>query len=109
IEIGPIKIEGLFREREMTGFKDRTRPACFSSSFSMNALPYQQPFQEVLLPLLSFLLTLHIIAWPLDQIVNCGLLGQIVVGIVWGPLTSWIALDVQRAIVQLGYIGLILL
>jgi Kef-type K+ transport system membrane component KefB len=76
---------------------------------SMNALPYQQPLQETLLPLSSFLLALHIAAWPLDKLFSCGLIMQILVGIVWGPLTSWLALDVQRTIVQLGYIGLILL
>ena len=75
----------------------------------MNALPYQQPLQETLLPLSSFLLALHIAAWPLDKLFSCGLIMQILIGIVWGPLASWLALDVQRTIVQLGYIGLILL
>jgi Kef-type K+ transport system membrane component KefB len=75
----------------------------------MNALPYKQPVQETLLPLSSFLLALHIAAWPLEKVFSCGLISQIVIGILWGPVTSWLALDVQRTIVQLGYIGLILL
>jgi Kef-type K+ transport system membrane component KefB len=75
----------------------------------MDALPYQEPPLGTLLPLIAFLLALHIVAWPLDRFFSAGLLGQIAVGIIWGPLASWIELDVQSAIVQLGYIGLILL
>ena len=75
----------------------------------MDALPYQQPALSVLLPLLGFLLALHVVAWPLDRFISAGLLGQVAVGVIWGPLASWIATDTQQAIVQLGYVGLILL
>jgi Kef-type K+ transport system membrane component KefB len=76
----------------------------------MTALAYQEPLLEVLLPLSSFLLALHVVAWPLDRLVSCGLLGQVAVGVIWGtPLTSWLALDTEQTIVQLGYIGLVLL
>jgi Kef-type K+ transport system membrane component KefB len=75
----------------------------------MNALPYQQPPESVLLPLVAFLLALHFIAYPLDRLFGCGLLGQIVVGIIWGPVTSWLRLDVQETVVQLGHVGLVLL
>jgi len=57
----------------------------------MNSLPYTEPPLDVLLPLSSFLLALHIVAWPLNRLFSCGLLGQIFVGMVWGtPLTSWL-------------------
>jgi len=75
----------------------------------MNALPYQQPPEPILLPLAGFLLALHFVAYPLDKLFACGLLGQLVVGIIWGPLASWLSLDIQRTVVQLGYIGIILL
>ena len=78
-------------------------------SLTMDALPYRQPPENVLLPLSAFLLALHVVAYPLDKLFSCGLLGQIIVGIIWGPVTSWITLDIEGAIVQLGYVGLILL
>jgi Kef-type K+ transport system membrane component KefB len=76
----------------------------------MNALAYHEPPLETLLPLSSFLIALHFVAWPLNRLFSAGLLGQILVGIVWGtPLTSWLDINTQQTIVQLGYIGLILL
>jgi Kef-type K+ transport system membrane component KefB len=76
----------------------------------MDALQYQEPSTTTLLILSSFLLALHIAAWPLDRLISCGLIGQILVGAIWGtPITSWLEIDVQDAVVQLGFIGLILL
>jgi Kef-type K+ transport system membrane component KefB len=75
----------------------------------MDALPYIETPLPVLLPLSAFLLALHIVAWPIDRLVSCGLLGQMLVGTIWGPVTSWLDLDIQLAVVNLGYVGLILL
>ena len=76
----------------------------------MNSLPYTEPPLDALLPLSSFLLALHIVAWPLNRLFSCGLLGQIFVGTVWGtPVTSWLGIDMEKTVEQLGYIGLILL
>ena len=76
----------------------------------MNALQYEEPSLETLLPLASFLLALHILAWPFNRLFSCGLLGQILVGILWGaPLSSWLGSDIQRTVVNLGYVGLIVL
>lgn len=75
----------------------------------MDALPYQETPLPLLLPLSAFLLALHIVAWPLDKLFSCGLLGQMLVGTIWGPVASWLDLDVQTTVVKLGYVGLILL
>jgi len=77
----------------------------------MDALPYQEPPVGTILSLASFLLSLHIVAWPLDRLCSCGLIGQIFVGVIWVglPQPPWLALDIQNAIVQFGYLGLILL
>ena len=76
----------------------------------MDALQYQEPSTATLLILSSFLLALHIIAWPLDHLISCGLLGQILVGAIWGtPVASWLEINTQEVVVQLGFIGLILL
>jgi len=73
------------------------------------ALPYKETPLPILLPLSAFLLALHIFAWPLDKLVSCGLLGQMLVGTIWGPVTSWLDLEIQDTVVNLGYVGLILL
>lgn len=76
----------------------------------MDALQYQEPSTTTLLILSFFLLALHVVAWPLDRFIACGLLGQILVGTIWGtPVTSWLDINTENAVVQLGFIGLILL
>ena len=45
-----------------------------------------------------------------DRLLYCGLVGQILVGIGWGtPGAYWLSLDVQNAVSQLGYLGLIVI
>jgi Kef-type K+ transport system membrane component KefB len=79
-------------------------------AFKLEALEYAEPALDVLLPLASFLFLLNIITWPFNQLLSCGLLGQILVGILWGsPLFGWLGTETQQTIVDLGYIGLILL
>lgn len=74
------------------------------------ALSYHEPDIGTILTLSSFLLLLNIVNYALDRIVYCGLIGQILVGIAWGtPGANWLSADVQQAVMQLGYIGLILL
>ena len=58
----------------------------------------------------SFLLLLNVVNYILDRTVYCGLIGQIFIGVAWGtPGADWLAANVQNAVMQLGYIGLILL
>lgn len=76
----------------------------------MDEYRYYEPSLGVLLPLAAFPLLLHIVAWPLNKLISCGLLGQIVVGMIFGaPLTEWLEDWAYTTILQLGYIGLILL
>lgn len=74
------------------------------------SLPYHEPGIVTILVLTSFLLLLNVINAALDRLLYCGLLGQVLVGIVWGaPGAKWLTASVQETIVQLGYLGLILL
>src|SRR2546423_13727556 len=78
------------------------------NNVAMDSVPYDEPAPSILLPLSSFLLCLQILAYPFN-LVSSGLLGQILTGVIFGAsLTSWLPLSTQEAIVQLGYIGLIL-
>ncbi|OQO06553.1 hypothetical protein B0A48_08336 [Cryoendolithus antarcticus] len=74
-----------------------------------SALSYHEPSISTLLVLSSFLLLLNILNFLLNKILYCGLIGQILLGILYGtPGANWLSLEVQAAVMQLGYIGLIL-
>jgi hypothetical protein len=80
------------------------------SSEGAPSLPYHEPEIVTILVQTSFLLLLNIINSALDRVLYCGLLGQVLVGIVWGtPAAKLLSPNVERAIVQFGYLGLILL
>ncbi|KAF1971773.1 Sodium/hydrogen exchanger [Bimuria novae-zelandiae CBS 107.79] len=74
------------------------------------SLPYQEPAIVTILVQSSFLLLLNAVNAVLDRLVYCGLLGQVLIGITWGtPGAKWLSSEVEEVIVQLGYLGLILL
>jgi hypothetical protein len=74
------------------------------------ALPYQEPNITTILILTSFLLLLNVIDWAIDSVLHCGLVGQILVGVAWGtPGGKLLSRETEEAIVQLGYLGLMLI
>lgn len=74
------------------------------------SLPYHEPPIETILVQSSFLIILNAINHVLDSIMYSGLVGQILVGIAWGmPGGKFLESHTQEVVVQLGYIGLILL
>jgi len=74
------------------------------------ALSYHEPGIVTILIQASFLILLNIVNWILDNVIYCGLLGQVFVGIAWGaPGARWLSGNVQDTIMQLGYLGLILI
>lgn len=74
------------------------------------SLPYLEPEIVTILVQSSFLLLLNAVNYILDTVVYCGLIGQIFLGIAWGtPGAKWLETNVEDAIVQLGYLGLLLL
>lgn len=81
-----------------------------SASTTTASLPYREPGIVTILIISSFLLVLNAVNYILDRLVYCGLVGQIFVGIAWGaPGADWLSAEVQQAVVQLGYLGLILI
>jgi hypothetical protein len=80
------------------------------SDIASAALSYHEPGIVAILIQSSFFLLLNGLNYVLDRIVYCGLIGQILVGIVWGtPGAKWLGAESEQVIVQLGYLGLILL
>lgn len=76
----------------------------------MPYLPYHEPNITTILSLTSFLLLLNSVRYILDQLLYCGIIGEILIGIIWGlPVggTSWLSTGTQEAIQAYGYLGLI--
>lgn len=75
-----------------------------------SSLPYHEPPIATLLTQSSFLILLNVINHVLDSVMYAGLVGQILIGIAWGtPGGKLLETHAEEIIVQLGYIGLILL
>lgn len=74
------------------------------------SLPYHEPGIVTILTQASFLLLLNVGNSILDHVLYCGLLGQVFLGVAWGtPGAKWLGAEAEHIIVQLGYLGLLLL
>ncbi|KZV87981.1 Sodium/hydrogen exchanger [Exidia glandulosa HHB12029] len=71
---------------------------------------YHEPGAVDLLVLGSFIYLLNISRWLADRILYAGLLGEILVGIVFGPpLADILPAEWQQTFLTLGYLGLVLI
>ncbi|KAK9350178.1 hypothetical protein V1523DRAFT_458364 [Lipomyces doorenjongii] len=76
----------------------------------MESIPYHEPSIKLISVLSGFLLTLNLFNYGLNKISFCGLIGQVVLGIAWGtPGGKLLDTELEEVIMQLGYLGLILL
>ena len=74
------------------------------------ALAYHEPTTIQILIITSFLLISNILNFLIDRTIYCGLLSQILCGVVFGtPGGKLLGPQIENAVVQLGYLGLILL
>ncbi|OLN95237.1 hypothetical protein CCHL11_08109 [Colletotrichum chlorophyti] len=75
-----------------------------------SSLAYHEPSITNIIILSGFLLLLNSINYGLDKLIYCGLIGQVFIGIAWGtPGAKWLSEETEHSIVQLGYLGLILI
>ncbi|KAK0715998.1 Cation/H+ exchanger [Lasiosphaeris hirsuta] len=73
-------------------------------------LEYHEPNIIRILTLISFFFFLAISEWLADKIFRAGLIGQIIVGLIYGvPIGNILAPEWQETFLALGYIGLILI
>ena len=81
-----------------------------SSPTTTSYLPYHEPPILTILIQSSLLLLLNTVNHILDNLIFCGLIGQIFIGVAYGtPGGNILSSESQHVIVQLGYLGLILL
>jgi Kef-type K+ transport system membrane component KefB len=76
----------------------------------MPYLPYDEPGITTILSLTSLLLLLNGFRHVLDRLLYCGIIGEILIGIIWGlPVggTAWLTQGTQQTIQAFGYLGLI--
>lgn len=77
---------------------------------SAAALIYHEPGIVTVLVLSSFILLENVVNDVLDRFIYCGLIGQISMGVAWGtPGGNWLSDAVENTVMQLGYLGLVLL
>lgn len=74
------------------------------------SLPYEEPGIVDVLILSTFLLALNIFNLALNRTLYCGLVGQVLIGVAYGtPGAKWLSESLEHSIVQLGYLGLIMI
>lgn len=75
-----------------------------------SSFAYHEPSTSSTLILLAFLYLLNLAGWLLQATIGAGLLGQILIGVIFGtPLAGWLPASWEEAFVALGYGGLLLL
>ncbi|KAK3947674.1 Sodium/hydrogen exchanger family-domain-containing protein [Pseudoneurospora amorphoporcata] len=73
-------------------------------------LEYHESDIVSILTLISFFFFLAVSAWVADKVLRAGLIGQIIVGLIYGvPIGNILALKWQETLLALGYIGLIII
>ena len=77
---------------------------------SETSLPYHEPDIVIILTQTSLLVILNVVNTVFDKLIFCGLLGQVFIGVAFGtPGAKWLDLDFENVVVELGYLGLVLL
>ncbi|KAK4175258.1 putative Na(+)/H(+) antiporter [Triangularia setosa] len=73
-------------------------------------LAYHEPDIINILTLISFFLLLALSDWLADKIFRAGLIGQIIIGLIYGaPLADILEVNWQETFLVLGYVGLLLI
>lgn len=77
---------------------------------SAGFLQYEEPDILSLLILISFFFFLSSLGWAFNKVIGAGLIGQILVGVLYGtPVGNILSTEWQETFMVLGYIGLILI
>lgn len=116
----------LFHRFPSLGSPPRPRPSSTSSSIpilkflyygSMSStilkpagtVSYHEPSLPHLLTLISFIYLLNFARTIADTVLGAGLLGEIAIGVVYGPVAKILETEWQDTFLAIGYIGLVLI
>jgi hypothetical protein len=70
---------------------------------------YHEPPIAQVLVLGTFFYLLNLFGWAGQRFLNAGLLGQILLGVIYGtPLAGWLSEVWEEAFVAVGYVGLLI-
>ncbi|GAA5947045.1 hypothetical protein JCM3765_002129 [Sporobolomyces pararoseus] len=70
---------------------------------------YHEPSLPSLLTLISFIYFLNIARNVADYLLGAGLLGQVAIGVIYGPVAKILPTESEQTFLALGYLGLILI
>jgi len=70
---------------------------------------YHEPSLPRILILISFTYLLTIFRVVTDYLLGAGLLGQVAVGVIFGPVAKILPIEWEETFLALGYLGLILI
>ena len=85
-------------------------PLGFTPMTAIGFLQYEEPGILSLLILISFFFFLSSLGWVFNKVIRAGLIGQILVGVLYGtPVGDILDTKWQETFMVLGYIGLILI
>ncbi|BGP21250.1 solute:hydrogen antiporter [Rhodotorula toruloides] len=80
-----------------------------SSPTAAGTVPYHEPPFTSLAILIAFLFLANVARGAANKVLYAGLLGEITVGVVFGPVARILDVDWERTFVVVGYIGLVLI
>ncbi|ORY31422.1 Sodium/hydrogen exchanger family-domain-containing protein [Naematelia encephala] len=74
-----------------------------------SSFTYHEPSTLQYLILIAFFSLLNIFGWVAQWLLSAGLLGQILIGVIFGePLAGWLDQSWMEAFISVGYVGLLL-
>ncbi|GAA6033754.1 hypothetical protein JCM8097_004417 [Rhodosporidiobolus ruineniae] len=79
------------------------------SSTHSQQLTYHEPALPALLTLISLLYLLQVARGIANYLLGAGLLGEIALGVIYGPVAGILDVEWERSFIAVGYIGLVLI
>lgn len=80
-----------------------------SSLTAAGTVPYHEPPFASLAVLISFLLLANVARGVANKVFYAGLLGEIAVGVIFGPVAKILDIEWEETFIVVGYIGLVLI
>lgn len=80
-----------------------------SSAAPAGTVPYDEPPFVPLATLIAFLFLANVARGIANKLLYAGLIGEVAVGVIFGPVAKLLDAEWERTFVVVGYIGLVLI